>query len=165
MSQDLQALGKSLDSKDVTIRREAAETLARVGPEAVGVALPLVQACGDEDEEVRNWAVAALEELPAPNASNSAALEKLINGSNLDIAFWSATLLGRMAASAASAVPTLAKAVAAHPELVVRQRAAWALGKIGKPAAVAVPQLEAATASDDARLARFAAAALESIRS
>lgn len=165
MSQDLRSLLASLASTDVATRREAAESLSRVGPDAVAVAVPLVEACADHDEEVRNWVVAALEELPAPKASDLAALERLVRRENLDIAFWATTLLGRMEAAAAVTVPTLAWAVIEHPELVVRERAAWALGKIGKPAADAIPQLEAASASSHPRLARFATSALESIRS
>jgi HEAT repeat protein len=165
MSHDVQALIASLTSTDVAERRESAELLARLGPDATTAAISLVKACGDDDEQVRNWAVAALEELPAPDAAGAATLESLINGASLDVAFWAATLLGRMEGAAAGAVPTLAAAVATHPELVVRQRVAWALGKIGKPAATAVPQLEIASASEDARLARFATIALESIRS
>lgn len=165
MSQDLRSLVAALASTDVATRREAAESLARVEPDAVAVAVPLVEACGDRDEEVRNWVVAALEELPAPNASDLPALEGLVSRKNLDIAFWATTLLGRMEAAAASTVPTLAWAVVEHPELVVRERAAWALGKIGKPAADAIPQLEAAAASAHLRLARFATIALESLRS
>ncbi len=163
MSQNVQPLIASLASSDLGKRRQSAESLAKLGPAAVKAAVALVKTCGDEDEEVRNWVVAALEELPAPDPSQVAALEALINGTNLDVAFWATTLLGRM--EAASAVPTLAAAVADHPELVVRQRAAWALGKIGTSAASAIPQLEAASSSEDARLARFAAIALDSIRS
>lgn len=165
MSQDVRSLVASLTSKDTATRREAAESLARVGPDAATVAVPLVQACGDDDEEVRNWVVAALEELPPPNASDAAALEAFINGENLDVAFWATTLLGRMEAAAAPTVPTLALAVVDHPELVVRERAAWALGKIGKPAAGAIPQLEAASTSEEPRLARLATIALQAVRS
>lgn len=164
MSQEVQSLLLALAASEVTQRREAAESLARIGPEAVDVAVAIVKACGDDDEQVRNWVVAALEELPAPNASTAKSLENLINDENLDVAFWATTLLGRMEHDAASTVKTLASAVVSYPELVVRQRAAWALGKIGKPAAEAIPQLETALRSDDARLARFAAVALEQIR-
>jgi HEAT repeat protein len=165
MSPDLRSLAMSLASTDVVTRRETAESLAKAGPDAVTVAIPLVQACGDDDEEVRNWVVAALEELPPPNASDAAALEAFINGENLDVSFWATTLLGRMEAAAAPTVPTLASAVIDHPELVVRERAAWALGKIGKPAAGAIPQLEAAATSEEPRLARFATIALQAVRS
>ena len=165
MSQDVQALIASLASSDLAARREAAESFARLGPDAVPAAVSLVKACDNDDEQVRNWVVAALEELPPPNVADAAALEALVTGTNLDVAFWATTLLGRMESAAASAVPALAAAVADHPELVVRQRAAWALGKIGKSAAAAIPQLQAAATSDDPRLARFATTALESIRS
>jgi HEAT repeat protein len=164
MSQDVSSLITSLESSSVAARREAAESFARLGAEALSAVIPLVKACGDADEQVRDWSVAALEELPAPDASQLASLVPLVASESLDVAFWAATLLGRMEEAAEPAVPALANAVVNHPELVVRQRAAWALGKIGKPALSAIPYLETASTSEDARLARFATMALNSIR-
>ncbi len=165
MSQSTDGLIASLSSGDCATRREAAESLARLGSGAAPAAISLVKACGDDDEQVRDWAVAALEELAAPDSATAGDLQSLVNDESLDVAFWATTLLGRLESEAASAVETLAVAVANHPELVVRQRAAWALGKIGNAASTAVPQLEQASSSDDARLARFAADALASIKS
>lgn len=165
MSREVQQLIMAIASPDVATRRAAAESLAMLGPDAAPAAVPLVKACIDDDEQVREWAVAALEELSAPDDTAMKPLEALLDGESLDMGFWAATLLGRMEGAAASTVPTLAAAVTDHPELVVRQRAAWALGKIGKPAASAIPQLEAAAKSDDARLARFATMALDAIHS
>lgn len=164
MSQSADALIASLSSADATTRREAAEAFARLGPDAASAAVPLVKACGDQDEQVRDWAVAALEELETPDSSTTGELQSLVNDESLDVAFWATTLLGRLEHHAAPAVETLAVAVASHPELVVRQRAAWALGKIGAAASAAVPQLEQAASSEDPRLARFATTAIEAIR-
>ncbi len=44
-------------------RAGAAGQLSRLGPNVRAAAVPLAQVCGDQDEEVREWAVAALEEL------------------------------------------------------------------------------------------------------
>ncbi len=164
MSQSTDTLAASLSSAETATRREAAESLARLGTDAARAAIQLVKACGDSDEQVRDWAVEALEELSAPDVSTESELQSLVNDDSLDVAFWATTLLGRLESEAAAAVETLAKAIINHPELVVRQRAAWALGKIGNAASSAVPQLEQASTSDDARLARFATSALASIR-
>jgi len=164
MSHNVAELASKLADADVVTRRQAAEALARLGPEAATAAIPLVQACADRDEQVRDWVVAALEELPAPAATELTALSPLVSDPNLDVAYWAATLLGRMRGAAAPAVSTLTAALSSHSELVVQQRAAWALGSIGPPASAAIPQLEQAAASPDAQLARLAKAALASIR-
>jgi hypothetical protein len=62
-------------------------------------------------------------------------------------------------------VPTLAESLANALAQHVRERAAWALGKIGPAAGSALPALEIAAAGDNARLARLAETAIESVRS
>ncbi len=164
MPTDLETLLQSLAASDLTTRRAAAETLARWGPDAVPAAVALTAACRDPDEQVRDWVVAALEELPPPPPTEAAALAELLSQENLDVAFWAATLLGRMGSSAALAVSALVTTLSNHPEPIVRHRAAWALGQMGHSARAALPQLEAAAASSDTRLNRFATASLTAIR-
>ena len=60
-SLDVVTLGKQLVSGTAAERADAAERLSRAGEEAAAAAVPLVQACGDGDERIREWAVAALE--------------------------------------------------------------------------------------------------------
>ena len=55
-----------LGSADVALRRAAAEALS--GDGAADAVLPLVRACGDPDEQVRELANAALEALGPPPA-------------------------------------------------------------------------------------------------
>ncbi len=159
LSQGMAALG----SPDVEVRREAAERLARLGPEARPAAVPLVRACGDESEEVAQWAAAALEELGPPDAKDLEALAGLLRDAKADTGYWAATLLGRLGEEAGRAVAHLAAALDGGPELSVRQRAAWALGRIGPAARGAVEALRRAEASEDPRLARLAAQALKKI--
>lgn len=149
-----------LGSEDVTVRRGAAEALARGGAELAVV--PLVRACADPDEEVREWSGAALETLGPPAAEAGAELAELL-GAAAPAAYWAATLLGRLQADAAAWVPALTQAVG-HPDPSVRQRAAWALGQVGPAAAAAIGTLEAVAEEGDPRLARLAATALEQIR-
>jgi len=150
-----------LNSRDLAVRRRAAEQLA-AHPDA-GAAVPLVRACGDADETVREWAVAALEGLGAPEAADAAALAQLLRGGHCHVRYWSATLLGRLGRHAASAVGPLSEATERDSDSAVRQRAAWALGEIGPSAAAARPVLAQAAAGDDPRLARLARQSLEKI--
>ena len=112
---------------------------------------------------MREWAVAALEGLGPPFEQDVPKLATLLAEPNSDIAYWSATLLGRLGAAASGAVDPLATAVTSHPQLSVRQRSAWALGMIGPAAGKAAAALKSAAASDDPKLVREARRALEQI--
>ncbi len=158
----LSQLINDLNSKEVGPRRAAAEGLSR-HTEASAAAVSLVRACGDPDEQVRQWATAALEEMGAPSAEDASALAELLEESSADTAYWAATLLGRLGEQAAGAVAELARTVENDNEIAVRQRAAWALGKIGRPAAGAADALRHAATANDPRLARLAKQSLETI--
>jgi HEAT repeat protein len=158
----LSQLIDDLNSKEVDPRRKAAEGLAR-HQAASAAAVSLARATGDQDEQVRQWATAALEEMGAPSVEDAPALAELLAGSSTDTAYWAATLLGRLGERAAGVVPDLARVVENDGETVVRQRAAWALGKIGRPAAAAEETLRHAADAGDPRLARLAKQALETI--
>ncbi len=151
-----------LNSTEVDLRRKAAEGLSR-HESASAAAVSLARASGDQDEQVREWATAALEGMGGPSVEDAPALAELLTASSADTAYWAATLLGRLGERAAGVVPDLARAVESDGEIVVRQRAAWALGKIGRPAAPAAESLRRAVTADDPRLARLAKQALETI--
>lgn len=162
MPTDLASLIKALRTGNSNEKVAAAEQLAQLGEEAGPAAVPLVEACSSE--ETREWAVAALESLGPPAASDVPALAGLTHRPALDIAYWAVTLLGRLQVEAVAAVPDLVTALGAHAELAVRQRAAWALGQIGPPAAPALAALQAAAAGPDARLAKLAREAIANIQ-
>jgi len=149
-----------LSASDANTRAQSAEQLAQIGPDAQPAAVALVLACGDEEEEVRQWATSALEGMGPPEASDVGQLVSFLQGRSPDVGYWAATLLGRLKSEAAAAVEALARAVAESPHLSVRQRAAWALGEIGSAAAAAVPALQKAAADPDPRLARLAQEAI-----
>jgi HEAT repeat protein len=69
MSTNLSDLIAALSDGDVAKQAEAAEQLAQLGAEAQPAAVALVRACSNEDEEVREWITAALEEIGPPNAA------------------------------------------------------------------------------------------------
>jgi HEAT repeat protein len=152
-----------LSAPDANERAAAAEALARLGHEARAAAVALVRASGDREPAVQDWAVAALEELGPPQAADLDALAALVGNPDLNIAYWACTLLGRLTREAAEGVPALIDALANHQQLVVRERAAWALGRIGPAAAAALPALEQAAQSREERLGRLAQRAITAI--
>jgi HEAT repeat protein len=122
-----------------------------------------VKACGDGDDQVREQAVAALEELGAPPADSVGELTMLAAATDPLTAYWAITLLGRSGEAAASAVATLSDRLGPAVAPEVAQRAAWALGRIGPAAAAAAAALRVAAASSDPRLARLAGEALAQV--
>lgn len=162
---DIPGLVAGLQAADAATRIDAAERLCRAGSAAAAAAVELVRACGDDDDQVREWAAAALEELGPPPREALPALLPFLDAAEPLGAYWSATLLGRAGQAAATAVPHLADRLGTAGDIAVRQRIAWALGKIGPAAAAARPALAKAAADPDQRLARLAADALAAIGS
>lgn len=163
MADDLSMMITQLASADVEARVAAAERFARMGADAAPATVPLVEACRDGDDRVREWAVAALEEIGPPPEAAVARLTLLISDTNPLAGYWAATLLGRCGEGAASAVEALAEGVVTGADIAVRQRAAWALGQIGPAAAAARGVLEKAAGDPDPRLSRLAREALAAI--
>ena len=67
---DAPALAAKLNDSDPGVRAATAEDLAHLAEGAQSAAVPLVQAMGDADEDVRNWAYAALESLGLPRTED-----------------------------------------------------------------------------------------------
>jgi HEAT repeat protein len=160
---DIRGSIEQLAAGDADRRAEAAEMLCRAGSSAAQAAVPLVRACADDDDRVREWAVAALEELGPPASSVLPQLIELAASGHPLVAYWATTLLGRSGHDAAKAVPILVKSLESAGDAAVAQRAAWALGKIGPAAAGARAALEKAAGGADPRLARLAREALDAI--
>ncbi len=161
MDQDLPSLIAALGSPRETARAEAAERLSQMDPAEIRrAALVLVEASGAPSEAVREAAVGALEGMGPPDLELLDRLTSLLTDEKAEVAYWAATLIGRLGADAAAAVPALTAALQNSPHQNVRQRAAWALGAIGPGAAPATDALRAAVSGDDPRLARLAQGAL-----
>jgi HEAT repeat protein len=162
---ELDQLVKELSAAIPAERTAAAEELARLGESAQLAAVPLVRAMGDEDGTVRDWGLAALESLGPPRAEDTVELVVLLADAKLNIAYWAATLLGRLGADAdaTKVVPALVEAFTSHPDLAVRERAAWALGRIGRAASAALPALRTAAGDSKLRLSRLAGEAIAKI--
>ncbi len=164
---DVLQLASDLKNSDANVRAAAAEQLAHLEEGAEAAAVPLVRAMNDAESTVRDWAYAALESLGPPAAGDGPALAQLLSDPCLDVAYWAATLLGRLGAedgsACAASVKSLVAALESYPESAVRERAAWALGQIGPPAAEAAAALQIAAAGSIPRLSRLAKEALEKI--
>lgn len=130
---EITAVAERLQDADPAVRLDAAETLAR-SEAAAEAAVPLVTACGDDDEQVREWCVAALEQAGPPPAESLQALADLAADPHPLVAYWAITLLGRLGEAAAAAVPVLTGRLEGHQPPEVARRAAWALRRICPPA-------------------------------
>jgi HEAT repeat protein len=160
---DIAPLTARLTAGTAADRADAAERLCRLGEEAAAAAVPLVSGCGDEDDQVREWAAAALEGLGPPPATTRDELASLVTAGHPLVAYWAVTLLGRLGADAAPAVPALIECLGPQSDPAVAQRAAWALGRIGPAASAAVTRLGEAAGRGDPRLERLATEALAAI--
>ena len=161
---DVDTLTARLAAGGAAERAAAAERLCRLGAAAAAAAVPLVRGCGDDDDQVREWSAAALEELGPPGVGAIDELATLAADGHPLVAYWAVTLLGRLGAAAAPAVPALVECLGGRTDLAVAQRAAWALGRIGRPALAAAEPLTAAAGRGDPRLERLATEALAAIR-
>jgi HEAT repeat protein len=155
-------IADDLQSGDVLCRRAAAEYCAQHGVEPACLTA-LIGASSDPDETVREWVVSALEGMDGPDAGSVEQLRGMLNSSEENVAYWAATLLGRLGEVAAQASANLGDLVSGDSPIAVRQRAAWALGQIGPAAKCALVPLRRAVESDDPRLARLARTAMQSI--
>ena len=164
MPNEISQLAEGLESADAAERQKSAEALAGLGEAARGAAVPLIRACSDGEDGVREWATAALEGMGPPSVDDLPAMAKLVSERNDDVAYWAITLIGRLEEQASSAVPQLCAALDRSHAPSVQQRAAWALGKIGRDAAAAMDALQRAAGARDPRLARLAQSAVEAIR-
>ena len=162
---NVESLVEQLFADSADARAEAAEQLSRA-PEQIGDAADaLLDACQDSDERVRVWAAEALETMDAPSEKIAPLLSQRLAASNADVAYWAATLLGRLGPAAATAAPPLSVLLDREdaPQSA-RERAAWALGQIGPDASAAIASLEQAAQSQNRRLAALASAALKAVR-
>lgn len=156
----IQQWSAALQSADVAERATAAEQLCHAGPDAAPATLELVRACGD-DEAVREWAVAALEELGPPPKELVEPLAQLASDNNATVAYWAVTLLGRLGPDAVGSEQKLVTILEKSPADAVRERAAWALGEMGAKSGATIAALENASKAPSPRLARLAKSALE----
>lgn len=152
-----------LKSEDVNERRQAAESLSMMGPDASPATVELVMACDDPDEQVQEYVVAALEELGPPLPDHLQRLAELLDSTNSLVCYWALTLLGRSEGEAKPYQDSIANVLTNGSSLAVQERAAWALGKMQADSSAATQALRNATESPEPRLSRLATSSLETL--
>lgn len=94
---DIQLLVAALEAESVADRRRAAESLAMLAEQSRSAAIPLLHAVTDHDEDVRNWATEALENLGPPDPADTDSLLNLVETSaEDDVRYLALVLLGRL---------------------------------------------------------------------
>lgn len=136
----VEALLRALRDKEPSVRWNAAEALAGVGPRAVSAKPGLLAALEDPNDLVRLRAATALGKIdPTAPAAVVRVLVDILEKEGL-LASDAAIALGELGPVAAAAVPTLIKALR-NSDKDERRWAADALGKMGPAATPAVPGL------------------------
>jgi len=132
-----------LSDPDANVRREAAASLGRIGPDAAAAAPALAASLQDEDIKVRTTAAHSLGQIgPGADAAIPALVDAMC-GPHLILGRLAAQALGRIGPASVSALAEMLE-IGDH---FVRREAAWALGEIGP----AVCADSAALASIDER--------------
>ena len=162
MSTQIRGLIDRLQAQSAMERSAAADELMHMGKHADAAAVALVRACGDDSEEVRECAIAALEGMGPPREEDISHFVELLRDDQSAVGYWAATLLGRLTERATPAVSSLASGLGDAHSDTVRERCAWALGEIGPGASNAVLALQSVS-SGDSRLSRLASRALDQI--
>lgn len=164
MLDDLSSLISQLHSNDSSIRASAAESICHLGADALPATIALVEACADKNSDVREWAVAALEDIGPPSTASIPHLTLMIGDTDPLVEYWVITLLGRCRENAMNAVPDLIASIDSKKDLAVRQRALWALCKIRPPLVVVQDVLEKVADHDDPRLSDMARRVILSLK-
>ncbi len=149
----------SVTRQTETLREVAARKNVR------GIAVRCVELAGSHDDEVRLTAADALETSVLPLADEIAPLAMLLdNADDGEVAYWAATMLGRLGPVASAATPELERCLRESLYLPARERAAWAISRIGPKAAAAMPTLCDVASGSPPRLQRLALQAIDSVR-
>lgn len=159
----LPILIRALKDDVVEVRREAANTLIRLGEQAAGAAEAIGVALDDQSIEVRDAAARALAGIGPPARAAVPALLEAIEKGNWRIRFEAARALGRIGV-ADSVVPVLID-VLRDRGVPARDAAAEALGNIGAGAVAAQADLLKALREDDKDVRTQCAEALGKIGS
>lgn len=151
-----------LENPNPNIRYQALQTLTEQSPSLGSLAPELLRASNDPSPTIQQFAIAKLEDLEDPDPSQVADILRYVQRpADSETVYWGITLIGRMGADGAEAVPMLAGVLANSPFLHVREKAAWALGQIGPAAEGALAVLQDAAKQGSPRLSRLALQAIE----
>lgn len=122
----------------------------------------IARALTNEDEETRNWAIEALENMGPPPLEESDGIVDWTRQHSTLVACWGCKLIGRLEENANRYQQDLVRLVQSHDSLEVRQEAAAALGKLGTLGTQTREILSSISDDHDPRLKRMIARALAS---
>jgi len=160
----LDAIKIDLAHEDTKRRCDAVRTVAQSGRLQSGITATVIQLVADKNEEVCMWACEALESRISPSPTEVVELIELLrDAKDGEVAYWTATMIGRLGSNASGATAVLANVLLDSPCLAARERAAWALSEIGPPAKSAMNALKQIGPEDPPRLQRLAAFAIEAV--
>ena len=164
MAREISLLISELSSPDAEVRSSAAEALSRLGSDARGAAVSLARCVGDDDEEFREWVVAALEELGPGGGGGWVGVVEVWEKAPRGVADGGAGVIGRVGERAVAGVSALGAGLEEGRAVIVRERAVWALGRIGRLAGeTAITALNKAADVSQPRISRLARRALDRI--
>ena len=151
---------QDLSAAEASKRLAAAEACAKQPELAKMAVIPLCRVASDPDEQVVEWASAALEEMGPPSSDELDALVGMFSAVEAT-AYWAVTLVGRLKPSDAAVSKRLAELIVAAPTPdEVRNRAIWAIDQIGASGPEVQQALEQAAQSQSPRTSRLATKAL-----
>ncbi|MGE4292692.1 MAG: HEAT repeat domain-containing protein [Desulfovibrio sp.] len=156
------ALAWALDSDDPTLRRRAAETLGRLGPDSAPARAALARSLSDTDARVREHVARALGSMGPTGLHALDELTRALNDTDPLVRVAAAKSLASFGPNAAPAVSGLAALLRRGPDQAV-EAGARALGNIGPKAAQAVNNLRDALTGGDPDARAAAAEALGKI--
>jgi PAS domain S-box-containing protein len=159
---EIQNLISALCSKDSNVRRQAAEALGNIGPEAKAAVPALIESLKDGEEGVREAAAKSLGKIGPEAKAAVQALIEMLKDEDKYVLGAATEALGYIGIEAKAAVPTLIGALK-DPDIDFRRLAARTLGKIGPEAKAAVPALVEALKDNDGNVRWFTAEALKKI--
>jgi HEAT repeat protein len=134
---DVPRLIKQLGDKDVLLRRQAAELLSRLGPDAKPATEALMKALQDNDAFVVRFAAKALGGIGPEAKQAIPTLARLLRHESTEISDAASEALGNMGPDAVGPLVAALK----EDDIFVKKQVVRALGKLGSDAAPAVPEL------------------------
>lgn len=117
---------RALDDKSGLIRREAAKTLAMVGPKAAPAVDKLATVLGDPDPSIRNAALAALAMIGPESTGALSAIIPQLSAAELPVRYSAIFAVGKIGPTAKQAIPLLEKNLQ-EPDPFLQTASAWAL--------------------------------------
>jgi HEAT repeat protein len=122
-------LASALENKSGAIRREAAATLARIGPKAAPAVEKLTAVLGDPDPTIRNAALVALASIGPESTGAVAPIMAQLNEPSYPLRYSAVFALGKIGRTARQSIPVLEKNLQ-DPDDFLQTASAWALLQI-----------------------------------